>query len=71
MKTSGVSLIPAASPVAMPLNRRLSGWRRSQMIAAISSRLICPRYSVRKTGSVSSPAATPSSAPPRRTRRSR
>ena len=71
MKISGTSLIPAANPVAIPIHQRLSFCRRSQMISAIRTRLICPRYMVRNTGSVSSPAAAPSRAPPARTLRSR
>ena len=64
MKTSGMSLIPAAMPTAAPLSRRLSGCATSPMMSAISSRLTCPRYMVRNTGSVSSAAALPSSAAP-------
>ena len=71
MKMSGTSLIPAAMPTATPLNRRPSGWCRSPMISAISSRLICPRYMVRNTGSVSRAAAAASSVPPSRVRHSR
>ena len=43
MKISGTSLMPAATPVTKPLFLRVSGWHRSQRIAAIKMRLICPR----------------------------
>ena len=49
MKMSGVSLMPAAIPVATPFHQRYlpflvwSGWVRSHMIAAIRIRLIWPR----------------------------
>jgi hypothetical protein len=48
-KISGTSLIPAATPVSAPFHQRrrplavTSGWHRSHMIAAIRTRLTCPR----------------------------
>jgi hypothetical protein len=46
MKMSGVSLMPAATPVPKPFHHRLlsvSGWHRSQRIRAIRTRLTWPR----------------------------
>ena len=71
MNTSGMSLIPAAMPTPKPFHHRLravSGWVRSQMISAISTRLTWPRYRVRTTGSVQNTAPAASSVAPARTR---
>src|ERR1700744_1399193 len=70
MNTSGVSLMPAATPTPKPFHHRLravSGWVRSQMIRAIRTRLTCPRYRVRMTGSVQNTRPAASRVAPART----
>src|SRR5258707_3752113 len=84
MKISGVSLTPAATPVAIPVHQRPVPWpsvpvptrpmcrltagRRSQMIAAISSRLIWPRPKLDCTGWVHRATAATASTHPVRAR---
>lgn len=59
MKIAGVSLIPAAIPIAKPLPTAPGGLVRSQRMRQARARLICPKRSVWKTGSNQSAAAVP------------
>ena len=57
IKINGVSLIPAATPIPMPLPLMRSGSARSPTTRASSTRLICPKNSVIATGSSQRPTA--------------
>jgi hypothetical protein len=62
MKIAGVSLSPAARPIATPLRREVSGSATSYSTAVASRMSICPYPSVVRTGSSQIAAAPAASA---------
>ena len=69
MKISGISLMPAATPIPMPFHQCCLGSSRSTTMSSMSRTLIWPRARFPCTGSVSRAAAVTSRVAPDRARR--